>query len=80
MKFKKTIVKFRINTLEKSYIPSLKQITLMFWDQMCPKKRFWEWNLRKPLSFSDSTPLKTYTYRVSFKTGQFEVSGPILPK
>ena len=45
-----------------------------------PKNVFGGENLRKQLSNSESSPLNTSIFRVSFKTMYFEVWGPNLPK
>ena len=58
----------------------MKQSTLKFWDQICPRKLFWGQNLRKESSNSESTPLNIPMYRASFNTKHFEVLGPNLTK
>ena len=55
-------------------------MTLKFLDQIFPKKVLLGLNLRKQLSNSESAPLKTPMFRVSFEAKNFKVSVPNLPK
>lgn len=81
MEIKESVIEFRIN-LHKYPCTEfhLKQITLKFWDQICPKKKFWDRKLRKKLLNSESAPLNSLSHRVSFKTKHLQVSGPNLTK
>ena len=49
-----------------------------FWDQNFPKTFFLGKELKKQLSISELIPPNTSSYRFSFQTKQFEVSGPNL--
>ena len=78
---KKAIVKFRISTLENSYIPRfIKAKQFKTSGSYFLKKGILGAEFKKKLSNLESRPLKTSAYRLSFKTKDFEVSKSNLPK
>ena len=57
-----------------------KRTTLIFWAQICPKVDFGVKILKSLSLDSESPSLRYYVYQFSFKTDNFELLGPSLPK